>query len=409
MGGMAPCKASFYARLLSIMNYYYPHRILDLIWVKNVNGNYVCYDKDDETIPLCDGCETEVEALEITLMNLSVRQLICHKYMNELNQMMVREEPNEMNDVMKNNEGSISLQDEMINRYCVTRHHLNSIILLCELFNYGLFRTEFVLKLSFDYLITPPNNADDDKTEVLCKVLNSVGRIMCNDVEYSNLFESIMCRIEGLKNSPTLTSRVRFGVMDLIDLSRGMDSNVNEEYVMDMGIEDKNESEEESKGIEKRMKRRIRKIEKRRDEKYRKERLEAERKRLEEESKLKRIEEEKERRLEEKKRVEEEENKQKRMTERQKRLEEKKRIEEEEENKQKRVEEEKVLLEEAEKQRLERNRIIVARENSFEYKKRLDEARKSFNEGNREVEITIQKIVKQQRKKEEGRRSTKEI
>lgn len=263
-GVMAPCYSSLYAKLLCLMNDYYADCIRDLIYVRNVNGCYVCYDKNDETTPLCDGCKSKEDAFEITLDNVSVRQMICDKYQEELNEMKAEEEHYEVNGVMKENGGDITILDELLNRFCTTRHHLNSIVLLGELFNCGLLKAEGVMKTVFDYLITSPNNVDEEKTETLCKLLTVVGKTMYNDVKYSVLFKETMSRIEGLKNSPTLTSRVRFAIMDLIGNSKEMEKNRNGEEVIQMDIEDKSESEE----MEERMKQRI--------EMVRKERLEVE-------------------------------------------------------------------------------------------------------------------------------------
>lgn len=261
-GVLAPCYSSLYAKLLCLMNDYYPYCIRDLIYVRNVNGCYVCYDKNDETTPLCDGCKSKEDAFEMTLNNVSVRQMICDKYQEELNEMKAEEEHNEVNGVMKENGGDITILDELLNHLRTIRHHLNGIVLLGELFNCGLLRAEGVMKTVFDYLITSPNNVDEEKTETLCKLLTVVGKTMYNDVKYSVLFKETMSRIEGLKNSPTLTSRVRFAIMDLIDSGEWIDNNINE--VIQMDIEDKSESEE----MEERMKQRI--------EMVRKERLEVE-------------------------------------------------------------------------------------------------------------------------------------
>ena len=76
-----------------------------------------------------------------------------------------------------------------------------------------------VIQACFDHLITPPDIADDEKTEALCKLLTTVGKTMFNNAHFSSLLEEIMTKIEPLAESMSLTIRVRFAVRDLLDLA----------------------------------------------------------------------------------------------------------------------------------------------------------------------------------------------
>lgn len=104
----------------------------------------------------------------------------------------------------------------------IRRRTFGNVQFIGELFNCGLLRVPAVIKASFDHLITPPENADDEKTEALCKLLTTVGKTMHDNPKFSDLLEETVSRIEVLEKSPTLTSRVRFAVSDLIDLAENM-------------------------------------------------------------------------------------------------------------------------------------------------------------------------------------------
>ena len=79
-----------------------------------------------------------------------------------------------------------------------------------------------MIKACFDHLITPPESADDEKTEALCKLLTTVGRTMCDNQRFADVLEDTMLKVNDLAESPVLTSRVRFALKDLLELASNM-------------------------------------------------------------------------------------------------------------------------------------------------------------------------------------------
>lgn len=225
-----------YARLCRLMNRDYPDIVRSLICAKRVEGGFVCYEKGDEETPLCDISSSEKEAIKNALKEVTVRRLIANKCQDGLRTegeiMKLENRRHELEELLEQPHLKKKETDVSTYRTELAELELQINILRCrilgnvqfigELFNCGLLRNESVIKSVFDYLITPVSNADNDKTEILCKLLSSVGKIMHNDVKYSNLLDSMMCQIEGLKDSPTLTWRIRFCVMELIDLANNM-------------------------------------------------------------------------------------------------------------------------------------------------------------------------------------------
>ena len=129
---------------------------------------------------------------------------------------------NKLKEKLKENDDDIKTAQELmeiefkINTY--RRRTFGNVHFIGELFNCGLLRVKAVIEASFKHLYTPPESADDEKTEALCKLLTTVGASMFKNPKFSGLLEHIMEQIEPLAESKHLTSRVRFAVKDLIDL-----------------------------------------------------------------------------------------------------------------------------------------------------------------------------------------------
>ena len=104
----------------------------------------------------------------------------------------------------------------------IRRRTFGNVLFIGELFNCGLLRFHAVIKACFDHLITPPESADDEKTEALCKLLTTVGRTMCDNQRFADVLEDTMLKVNDLAESPVLTSRVRFALKDLLELASNM-------------------------------------------------------------------------------------------------------------------------------------------------------------------------------------------
>lgn len=104
----------------------------------------------------------------------------------------------------------------------IRRRTFGNVQFIGELFNCGLLRFRTVIQACFNHLITPPEAADDEKTEALCRLLRTVGRTMHDNPKFSQALEGVMEKIEPLSTAKTLTSRVRFAVCDLFELAQNM-------------------------------------------------------------------------------------------------------------------------------------------------------------------------------------------
>lgn len=104
----------------------------------------------------------------------------------------------------------------------IRRRTFGNVHFIGELFNCGLLRVRAVIEACFDHLITSPENADDEKTEALCKLLTTVGPKMYDNTRFSEILENTMEKVDRLADAPKLTSRVRFAVKDLLELAQNM-------------------------------------------------------------------------------------------------------------------------------------------------------------------------------------------
>ena len=104
----------------------------------------------------------------------------------------------------------------------IRRRTFGNVHFIGELFNCGLLRVRAVIEACFDHLITSPENADDEKTEALCKLLTTVGPKMFDNTRFSEILEDTMEKVTELADAPKLTSRVRFAVKDLLELAQNM-------------------------------------------------------------------------------------------------------------------------------------------------------------------------------------------
>ena len=230
---MEPHFSTMYAKLCRLMNRDYPEIVRSLIYAKSVEGGFVCYENGDEKIPLCGVSSSEEEAIKNTLKEVTVRRLIANKCQDELETegktVELEKQRGELKELLKQNEEGpdavkygAELMEVEFRINTIRRRTFGNVQFIGELFNCGLLRVEAVIKASFDHLITPADNADDEKTEALCKLLTTVGKTMHDNPKFSVLLEDTVSRIEVLEKSPTLTSRVRFAVSDLIDLAENM-------------------------------------------------------------------------------------------------------------------------------------------------------------------------------------------
>ena len=216
--------ASMYARLCRKLNADYPEAIKKLLYTKETDAGVICCEYGHADA-LCDPQPTADEALAETLKQLSVRSILAVKCQTEMvsEGRTVELEKKRLELKAKTQSGDPKIIAEymevefQINT--IRRRIFGNVRFIGELFNCGLLRMGTVIQACFDHLITPPDNADDEKTEALCKLLTTVGKTMFNNAHFSSLLEEIMTKIEPLAESLSLTIRVRFAVRDLLDLA----------------------------------------------------------------------------------------------------------------------------------------------------------------------------------------------
>ena len=225
---MEPHFAPMYARLCHKLNKHYPLVIEKFIYTKQINDHWICCERGSNT-PLCEEHVTEEAAKKDTMMKLSVRKILAEKCQREMESEGKTVELEKQRQEIKaklrtKSDNALLLQFTEIEFEINTirRHTFGNIQFIGELFNCGLLRKPDVIKACFNYLITPPENADEEKTEALCKLLHTVGKTMYNNVVFAPLLQDAMEKIEPLANTTSITMRVRFAVRDLIDLAQNM-------------------------------------------------------------------------------------------------------------------------------------------------------------------------------------------
>ena len=225
---MEPHFAPMYARLCRKLHKHYPSIIEKIIVPAGDKGHYICYEAGSDK-PLCKEHATKEEALQDTKKRLSVRKILAEKCQQEM------ESEGKTVELEKQRlEIKAKLRGESDNKLLsefteiefqintIRRHTFGNIQFIGELFNCGLLRKPDVIKACFDHLITPPENADEEKTEAICKLLHTVGETMYYNGVFSQLMQEAVEKIEPLANTKTITMRVRFAVRDLIDLAQNM-------------------------------------------------------------------------------------------------------------------------------------------------------------------------------------------
>lgn len=225
---MEPHFAPMYARLCRKLHKHYPPVIRKFIYSKQVNNHWICCE-NGSTEPLCNEQDTEQMAIKDTMSHLSVRKILAEKCQQEMESESKTVELEKKRLQIKA-QLRVKSDNSLLSQFTeiefkintIRRHTFGNVQFIGELFNCGLLRKPDVIKACFDHLITPPENADEEKTEALCKLLHTVGETMYNNQMFSPLLEDVMTKIEPLANTPNITMRVRFAIRDLMDLAQNM-------------------------------------------------------------------------------------------------------------------------------------------------------------------------------------------
>ncbi|KAI9323576.1 hypothetical protein BX666DRAFT_1873581 [Dichotomocladium elegans] len=110
------------------------------------------------------------------------------------------------------------LTDEYYAAVKAKRHGLGLVQFIGELFKRRML-TDRIMMQCFNRLCADPKEVGDEETETMCKLMTTVGKNL--DVKATRGFvDAYFMRMQEMLESPKLSSRVRFKIMDVFDLRK---------------------------------------------------------------------------------------------------------------------------------------------------------------------------------------------
>ncbi|ORX50565.1 hypothetical protein DM01DRAFT_1384800 [Hesseltinella vesiculosa] len=126
----------------------------------------------------------------------------------------------DMPDVETTPGGEAMLTDEYYAAVKAKRQGLGLVQFIGELYKLNML-TERIMFECLTRLCRDPQNAEEEETETMCKLVTTVGKVLENRNRNTKTWmEAYFERMKEMLEAPTLSSRVKFMVMDVLDLRK---------------------------------------------------------------------------------------------------------------------------------------------------------------------------------------------
>ncbi|KAI9308261.1 armadillo-type protein [Cunninghamella echinulata] len=126
----------------------------------------------------------------------------------------------EVIEVEKSATGEVMMTDEYYAAVKAKRQGLGLVQFIGELFKRGML-TERIMTECLTRLCRNPQEAEDEETETMCKLVTTVGKELDHRKNMKQWMDVFFDRMKEMLECKTLSSRVKFMIMDVIELRKG--------------------------------------------------------------------------------------------------------------------------------------------------------------------------------------------
>ncbi|CAO3590035.1 unnamed protein product [Absidia cylindrospora] len=174
-----------------------------------------------DTMAAADDIHDENNSLDKNGNKITSGHLFRKYLFNRCQQAFERGWKFEIPDLEKSVSGEVMMTDEYYAAVKAKRQGLGLVQLIGELFKRGML-TDRIMTECLTRLCRNPQEAEDEETETMCKLVTTVGREL--DRRNRNMkqwMDAFFERMKEMLECTTLTSRVKFMIQDVIELRRG--------------------------------------------------------------------------------------------------------------------------------------------------------------------------------------------
>ncbi|ORZ21530.1 hypothetical protein BCR42DRAFT_448362 [Absidia repens] len=173
-----------------------------------------------DTMAAADDIHDENNSLDKNGNKITSGHLFRKYLFNRCQQAFERGWKFEIPDLEKSVSGEVMMTDEYYAAVKAKRQGLGLVQLIGELFKRGML-TDRIMTECLTRLCRNPQEAEDEETETMCKLVTTVGREL--DRRNRNMkqwMDAFFERMKEMLECTTLTSRVKFMIQDVIELRR---------------------------------------------------------------------------------------------------------------------------------------------------------------------------------------------